>query len=137
PKLNKALLAQFIGNHTATTITRSQYVTVQYQKYQLPNPQVLMMLAPNNYKVDAYYIPNKGEVQEVYLYQNGEFLCECKPVPTFNRANAEWTDLDVQKYQEAMAYICQFNTMIKEQTDEKLPKVGVLEAQPSIEVEYN
>lgn len=128
PKLNKALLAQFIGNHTPTTITRSQYVTVQYQKYQLPNPQVLMMLAPNNYKVDAYYIPNKGEVQEVYLYQNGEFLCECKPVPTFNRANAEWTDLDVQKYQEAMAYIRQFDTMIKEQTDEKLPKVGVLKS---------
>lgn len=137
PKLNKALLAQFIGNHTETTITRSQYVTVQYQKYQLPSPQVLMMLAPNNYKVDAYYIPNKGEVQQVYLYQNGEFLCECKPVPTFNRATAEWTDSDTQKYREAMTYIRQFDTMIKEKTAEKLPRMGVLETeQISIQTDY-
>lgn len=128
PKLNKGLLAQFIGNHTPTTITRSQYVTVQYQKYQLPNPQVLMMLAPNNYRVDAYYIPQGGEVKEVYLYQNGEYLCQCQPVPTFNRATAEWTDEDAKKYQEAMRYIQQFDQMVKQQTAEKLPRVGILES---------
>lgn len=136
PKLNKALLSQFIGKHTPTTITRSQYVTVQYQKYQLPNPQVLTLLSPNNYKVDAYYMPQGNEIKEVYLYQNGEFLCECQPVPTFNRANAEWTEQDIQKYQEAMRYIQGFDAMVKQQTAEKLPKVGILKNPSDIEVNY-
>lgn len=126
PQLNKALLAQFIGEHTTTSVRRNQYVTVQYGKYQLPNPQTVMMLAPNNYKVDAYYMPTNGEVNEVYLYQNGVFICECKPVPTFNRANAEWTDEDAQKYQEAMKFIQQFDAMTKDLTHSKLPKVGVM-----------
>ncbi len=130
PQLNKALLSQFIGNHTQTTIRRSQYVTVQYGKYQLPNPQVLMMLQPNNYKVDAYYMPQNGEVKEVYLYQKGEFICKCEPVPTFNRANAEWTDEDAKKYQEAMKYIQQFDAMTKGLTAEKLPKVSTMVVAP-------
>lgn len=139
PKLNKGLLAQFIGYHTHTTIVRSQYVRVQYQKYQLPSPQILTLLAPNNYQVDAYYIPQKdGQIKEVYLYQNGEFLCECHPVPTFNRANAEWTTQDVEKYQQAMRYIRQFDQMIKQQTQEKLPRLGFIQAPPTpIEVNYN
>ncbi len=136
PKLNKALLAQYIGEHTKTSIRRSQYVTVQYGKYQLPNPQILMMLQPNNYKVDAYYMPQNGEVKEVYLYQKGEFICKCEPVPTFNRANAEWTDEDAKKYQEAMKYIQQFDAMTKGLTTEKLPKVGTMAVTQPIEVDY-
>lgn len=137
PKLNKALLAQFIGEHTSTTIRRNQYVTVQYGKYQLPNPQTIMMLAPNNYTVDAYYMPVEGKVTEVYLYQNGEYICKCEPVPTFNRANVEWTDEDTQKYQEAMKFIRQFDAMTKDLTKEKLPKVGVIKtAKTAINVDF-
>lgn len=137
-KYNPATLARYIGNHTETSIRRSQYVTVQYGKYQLPNPQILAMLAPNNYKVDAYYLPQDGEVKEVYLYQDGTFICKCEPVPTFNRANAEWTDIDAQKYQEAMQYISQFDKMVKQDTSEKLPRVGIIKnrTQPiNVEVE--
>ncbi|MBB4117899.1 hypothetical protein GGR32_000171 [Mesonia hippocampi] len=130
PKLNKAMLALYVGVHVQTTIRRSQYVTVKYGKYQLPSPQTLQMLAPNNYKVDAYYIPENNEVKEVYLYQNKEFICKCTPVPKFNRANAEWTDKDVQKYNEAMQYINRFDSMVKENTKKTLTKVGIIKNKP-------
>ncbi|MDO5608889.1 MAG: hypothetical protein Q4G08_10585 [Capnocytophaga sp.] len=136
PKLNKAMLARYVGDHTATTIRRSQYVTVRYGKYQLPTPQVLTMLAPNNYGVDAYYLPENGTVGEVYLFQNDVFLCQCQPAPVFNTARAEWTDWDENKYKEATAYIAQFDQMVKHATAEKLPRVGVIRQQPVfIEVE--
>ncbi|MGQ1945433.1 hypothetical protein ACT4RS_10435 [Ornithobacterium rhinotracheale] len=136
PKLNKALLAQFIGKHTKTTIRRNQYVSVQYEKYQLPTPQVLSMLAPNNYQVDAYFLPNHNEEKEVYLYQNGEYLCTCKPVPVFNRANVEWTEEDAKKYQEAMAYITKFDAMTKRLSEEKLPKIGTMKPSSTIDVDF-
>ncbi|MHA3045969.1 hypothetical protein JSO59_001165 [Riemerella anatipestifer] len=136
PKLNKALLSQFIGEHTETSILRNQYVKVQYGKYQLPNPQVITMLAPNNYKVDAYYMPVEGEVTEVYLYQNGEYLCKCEPVPTFNRSNAEWTDTDAEKYKQAMDYIRKFDAFEKEIRAKKLSKLGTMQSTNSfIDVE--
>ncbi|MBT0549693.1 hypothetical protein [Riemerella anatipestifer] len=136
PKLNKALLSQFIGEHTETSILRNQYVKVQYGKYQLPNPQVITMLAPNNYKVDAYYMPVEGEVTEVYLYQNGEYLCKCEPVPTFNRSNAEWTDTDAEKYKQAMDYIRKFDAFEKEIRAKKLNKLGTMQSTNSfIDVE--
>ncbi|MDY3337821.1 hypothetical protein PG279_01350 [Riemerella anatipestifer] len=136
PKLNKALLSQFIGEHTETSILRNQYVKVQYGKYQLPNPQVITMLAPNNYKVDAYYMPVEGEVTEVYLYQNGEYICKCEPVPTFNRSNAEWTDTDAEKYKQAMDYIRKFDAFEKEIRTKKLSKLGTMQSTNSfIDVE--
>ncbi|MDY3547324.1 hypothetical protein PG291_01745 [Riemerella anatipestifer] len=137
PKLNKALLSQFIGEHTETSILRNQYVTVKYGKYQLPNPQVVTMLAPNNYKVDAYYMPVDGEVTEVYLYQNGEYLCKCESVPTFNRSNAEWTETDAEKYKQAMDYIRKFDAFEKEIRTKKLSKLGTMQSANSfIDVEY-
>jgi hypothetical protein len=124
PKLNRALLAQYIGRCVPTTIRRNQYVTVQYQKYQLPNPQVISLLS--SYEVQAYYLPNEEGVEEVYLYQENQFLCECKRLKSFNRANAEWTEEDKEIYQEQMHYIKQFDQYTKEKTTEKLSKVGTL-----------
>lgn len=115
PKLDPAQLARYIGNHTATSIRRSQYVTVQYGKYQLTSPQVLKKLKPNNYNVDAYYMPNEdNEITEVYIYQEGHLIDACKPVPTFNTANAEWTEADVQGYKDATKYISEFDKMVRD-----------------------
>lgn len=137
PKLDKSLLAQYIGLHTQTSIRRSQYVTVQYGKYQLPTPQILEQLAPNNYKVDAYYFKENNEVSEVYLYQNGVYICTCEPVPVFNRANAEWTDTDKENYQKAMKYIGEFDKMVKTDTAEKLQRVEIIKnpQTPTIDVD--
>ena len=131
PKLNRALLAQYIGRCVPTTIRRNQYVTVQYQKYQLPNPQVISLLS--SYEVQAYYLPNEEGVEEVYLYQENQFLCECKRLKSFNRANAEWTDEDKEIYQEQMHYIKQFDQFAKEKTTEKLAKIGTLSVEKKVE----
>lgn len=135
PKYDKALLAKYIGNHVETSIRRNQYVQVQYQKWQLENPQVIGLLAPNNYNVDAYYIPSEDNtISEVFLYQKGELICECKPVPTFNRANAEWTDADKMGYQNATKYISQFDKMVAEKTANTLFKTSIIKTTPVIDV---
>lgn len=130
PKINLAQLTRYIGNHTSTSVRRNQYVQVQYEKYQLASPQIIAKLQPNNYNVDAYYLPNENnEIKEVYLYQNGSFICECQPTPTFNTANAEWTDQDKQGYENATKYISQFDKMVKDATTEKLQKLTILPKQ--------
>lgn len=127
PKLDISQLAKYIGVHVKTSIRRSQYVTVQYEKYQLESPDVLNRLAPNNYKVDAYYIPTaENEITEVHIFQNDQLISTCKPVPTFNRANAEWTDKDKAGYTEATKYISQFDKMVKDDTLESLQKVAII-----------
>ncbi len=127
PKFDKSYIAKYIGSKTDTTIRRSQYVQVQYEKYQLENANVLRLLAPNNYNVEAYYIKDEdNKINEVYLYQGDRFISECKPVPTFNRATAEWTESDKEGYENATSYISQFDKMVKEKTVEKIEKVTIL-----------
>lgn len=126
PKLDLAQLTRYIGNHTPTSVRRNQYVQVQYEKYQLSSPQIIRKLAPNNYEVDAYYLPNeKNEIESVYIYQNGLFICECEPKPTFNTANSEWTDDDVLGYQNAMKYISEFDKMVKDDS-QRIQKVSII-----------
>ena len=126
PKLDLAQLTRYIGNYTPTSIRRNQYVQVQYEKYQLSSPQIIRKLAPNNYDVDAYYLPNENnEIESVYIYQNGLFICECEPKPTFNTANSEWTDADVLGYENATKYISQFDKMVKDDT-QRLQKVSII-----------
>ena len=126
PKLDLAQLTRYIGNHTPTSIRRNQYVTVQYEKYQLSSPQIIRKLAPNNYEVDAYYLPNENnEIESVFIYQNGLFICECLPKPTFNTANSEWTDADVLGYQNSMKYISEFDKMVKDDS-QRIQKVSII-----------
>ena len=126
PKLDLAQLTRYIGNHTPTSIRRNQYVQVQYEKYQLSSPQIIRKLAPNNYEVDAYYLPNENnEIESVYIYQNGLFVCECQPKPTFNTANSEWTDADKLGYENSMKYISEFDKMVKDD-GQRLQKVSII-----------
>ncbi len=127
PKLDKAQLVKYIGNVTKTSVRRSQYVQVNYEKYQLSSPEVLNRLAPNNYTVEAYYLPSEDQsISEVFIYQNDHFICKCEPVPTFNRANSEWTDKDKQGYHDAMKYISKFDKMVKQDTEASISTVKVI-----------
>ncbi|MDB0603328.1 hypothetical protein PL373_19780 [Tenacibaculum maritimum] len=47
-------------------------------------------------------------------------------MPTFNRANSEWTDKDVQGYQDATKYISQFDKMVKTDTEQQLRRVAII-----------
>ncbi len=110
--INQALLARYIGKTTTTSIQRNMYCQVQYQKYMLPAPAVLSKLLPNNYTVQAYYIPG-DTVNEVYLYQKNNFIAECKLIESFNTSAAESCETDEAAMVIQAKYIAGFDKMVK------------------------
>jgi hypothetical protein len=127
PQLDKSLLIKYIGNCTPTTIRRSQYVRVQHENYQLPSPKILKRLKPNNYSVNAYWLADDDNtIPSVYIWQDGEFLCECKKLIEYNRATAEHTPADKKAYRDQAKYVSEFDAMIK-QDKKDLPKVRIIE----------
>ena len=109
--INRAVLLRYIGESVTTSIVRNMYLTVQHQKYMLPSPEVLGRLAPNNYTVQAYYLPSDDSV---FIYQNGEFIDECKKIETFTTAQAEWTDADTSAMAGQAKYVAKFDRMVKD-----------------------
>jgi len=130
---DKAVLYRYIGNHTVTTIKQNMYCTVQYQQYRLPNPAEIEKLAPRNMKVDAYWLDDAdGNVNEVYLYQNGEYICTCGLLERYNEATAEQTEKDRAIYEDQAKYVSQFDKMMK---DGKIQRVAVMRATDAQEIE--
>lgn len=112
--VSKAMVYRSIGERTATSINRNQYVTVQETKFQLPDPEVIEKLQPGNTTVQAYYLPDSdGVVSEVYLYQGQQFICKAQPIVKYSTAKAEQTADDVEAYTEQAKYVSKFDTMIK------------------------
>lgn len=119
PRLNKSFIYQFIGYSALTTITRSQYVKVQYAEYSLPDPRVLELLNPNSREVTAYYMPNPdGEINEVYLYQEGRYICTASKLVKYNEAKSERTDADLLSKIEQDKYIAKFKKWVKDDVSE-------------------
>ncbi|MDR1543809.1 MAG: hypothetical protein LBS50_05265 [Prevotellaceae bacterium] len=136
PKIEREKFAQYLGESVKTSIRRNQYCRVQYSNYQLPNVSVLTKFAPNNYGVDAYYFEDEnGEIPEVYLYQNGKFICVCKKIVEFSTARAEWTDADKEAMTEQMKYIKNFDKTIKEERKARVRKLVTEEISAPIERE--
>lgn len=93
--INKAVLARFIGDHVETSVRRNSYCRVGYTDWWLSGTGVLERLAPNNWKVDAYYLTDDdGNITDVYIYQNGMLVDKLQNVGTFNTADCEQTDAD-------------------------------------------
>ncbi len=114
PQINKSYLYRYIGYETTTSIRRNQYVQVQYANYQLPHPAVLERLAANNRDVTAYYIPEAdGNISEVHLYQNGEYICTCEKLETYNEAQAERTEADELAKLKQDKYVAMFDNYSK------------------------
>lgn len=122
--VGKALLYRFIGERTRTSIRRNMYCTVRGVKFGLPSPELIARLAPNDYAVEAFYMPDAdGNVSEVYLYQDNNFIATCAPIGLYSEAAAEQTEEDAQNYQEQSKYVAQFDAMIRR---EKIQKVKIL-----------
>jgi hypothetical protein len=115
PQVSKPVVYKAIGERTTTSIQRNQYVTVQYAKYALPSPHIIDRLTPNDYTVDAYWLPNSdGMVGEVYLYQNNQYLCKCERIAEYSTAKAEWTGDDAKGYTDQAKYVSSFDKKVKE-----------------------
>lgn len=114
-KFDEVIWARYVGDCTNTTIRRSQYVQVQHAKYQLPSPEVLQLLAPNNYEVQAYYLRNEsGDITRVFIYQDDHFIAECEKLQTYNEATSEHTDQDRELINSQSAYVAKFDKHVKE-----------------------
>lgn len=113
--IRREIIIRYIGEHTATSIRRNQYMRVKYNDYMLPTPEVLKRLAPNNYTVDCYYLPDEnGDIPEVYMFQENQFLSVCRKIKTFNEATVEQTDADREAMTEQAKYVSRFDKMVKE-----------------------
>ncbi len=118
-EVSKPMVYKAIGDRTKTTIMRNQYVTVQHEKYQLSNIAVLDKLLPNNYSVDAYYLPGaEGIISEVFIYQNGTYLCKAEKIAAYNTAKAEWTNKDKDGFLHQSEYVGRFDAHAKKGKNE-------------------
>lgn len=124
---NRAVWIKSIGNHTITSVKRSGYVTANYKEYRLSSPEVIGRLKPNNYTVDAYWLPDAtGNVSEIYLYQHGEYIGSCREDVTYNTAKAEWGTNDASVFQAQASYVAQFDKLIKEGRAHKIIKPEII-----------
>ena len=131
--INDSLLLKYIGNKTTTAIRRSQYVKVRYENFQLSSPEILSRLKPNNYNVDAYWLADDNNVIEsVHIWQDDEYICECKKIVEYNRSTAEQTEADKIAYQEQAKYVSEFDSMIKKSRKE-LPKLEIINTDDDLE----
>lgn len=129
--INKAVLARFIGDHVETSIRRNSYCRVGYTDWWLSGTEVLERLAPNNWKVDAYYLTDDdGNITDVYIYQNGMLVDKLQNVGTFNTADCEQTDADRTVFVEQQKKISGFNAYVK---NNAISGVGVSKPRPEKE----
>lgn len=121
---DKAVLYRYIGYCTETTIRNNSYFIVQYRNFRLPDPEVIGRLEPRNYKVEAYYLPDRdGNIDEVYIYQHGKYIATCGPVMRYNENTAEQTEADREAYTDQAKYVARFDKMMK---DGRIRRVGTL-----------
>lgn len=128
-KPNRAVWMKSIGNHTVTSIRRSKFITVQHNVYELPTPAIISRLKPNNYTVDAYWLADDmGDVKEIYVYQQGEYLCKCALSDSYNTAKSEWEDDDKEAFTDQSAYVAKYDKLIRETREEKVVKTEIIPA---------
>ena len=136
-------LARYIGEKVETSVRRNSTVRVAYEDWWLSSPQVLEKLAPNNYKVTAYYLPDEdGKPQDVFIFQGDRYIDQVERVETYNRVMAEQTEEDKRKFYHQQKKVREFNeytdsimvpkvgTMEKTETTEPPPKVEEIEMMP-------
>nr|WP_129732831.1 hypothetical protein [Parabacteroides goldsteinii] len=111
---DKSFVAKYIGEHVETSIRRNSYCRVNYTDYWLSSPEVIERLAPNNYKVDAYYIPEEdGSIKDLFIYQNGKLIDKLVDMGKFNTAAAEQTEEDRRIMTEQLKFGKAFDRMME------------------------
>ncbi|MBF1591088.1 MAG: hypothetical protein HXO19_08330 [Prevotella shahii] len=126
-------LARHIGEAVETSVRRNSTVRVAHEDWWLSNTTALERLAPNNYKVTAYYLPDEeGLPTDVYLYQGDRYIDQVERVETFNRVMAEQTDEDVVKFIEQQKKVAGFRKYV---TDNAIRRVGVMKTKVELTVE--
>ena len=91
----KHKLFRYMGLRTNTSLRNNDFVTVQYEKYSIDALQAINRLSPNNYTVEAYYVPDHdGNIGEVFLYQGDTFITRATKIDRYQEAKIERTGQD-------------------------------------------
>lgn len=134
--LDKATIARHVGEKVSTSIRRNSYCRVAGADWWLSKTEVIELLAPNDYKVEAYYLTDEdGKITDMFIYQGDMYIDRLDNVGTFNTARAEQTEADERIFTEQRKKISHFEKYVK---DNAIRRVGVIERVPqpqTIEVE--
>lgn len=123
--LDKATIARYVGEKVGTTIRRNSYCRVSGKDWWLSKTEAIELLAPNDYKVDAYYLTDEeGEITDMFIYQGDMYIDRLEDIGTFNTARAEQTAEDERIFVEQRKKISAFNRYVEERA---IGRVGVLE----------
>ncbi len=123
--LDKATIARYVGEKVSTTIRRNSYCRVAGEDWWLSKTEVIELLAPNDYKVDAYYLTDEeGKITDMYIYQGDMYIDRLENIGTFNTARAEQTEEDERIFVEQRKKISHFN---KYAEDNAIGRVGIIE----------
>ena len=91
----KHKLYRYLGYGTETSIRNNDFARVQYEDYAIDNQHSIGRLKPNNYGVEAYYMPDAdGNIGEVFLYQGETFISKATKIERYNEAKIERTVRD-------------------------------------------
>ncbi len=123
--LDKATIARYVGEKVSTTIRRNSYCRVAGIDWWLSKPEALELLAPNDYKVDAYYLTDEeGKITDMFIYQGDMYIDRLENVGTYNTATAEQTEEDEKVFVEQRKKISHFNKYVDEHA---IARVGITE----------
>jgi hypothetical protein len=88
-------LTRFLGVRVETSIRNNDFCQVMYEKYSIDQQGSIARLRPNNYQVEAYYVPDpSGSIPEVFLYQADTFITRATKIERYNEAKIERTERD-------------------------------------------
>ena len=126
--LDKATIARYVGEKVSTSIRRNSYCRVAGKDWWLSNTEAIEHLAPNDYKVDAYYLTDEeGEITDMYIYQGDMLIDRLEDIGTYNTARAEQTEEDERIFTEQRKKLSHFNRYVKEHA---IARVGVQRIEP-------
>lgn len=123
--LDKATIARYVGERVGTTIRRNSYCRVAGVDWWLSKTEVIELLAPNDYKVEAYYLTDEeGKITDMFIYQGDMYIDRLENIGTYNTARAEQTEEDEKIFTEQRKKISHFNKYVE---DNAIGRVSVIE----------
>lgn len=123
--LDKATIARYVGEKVSTSIRRNSYCRVAGVDWWLSKTEVIELLAPNDYKVEAYYLTDEeGKITDMFIYQGDMYIDRLENLGTYNTARAEQTEEDERIFTEQRKKISHFNKYVE---DNAIGRVGVIE----------
>lgn len=131
--LDKATIARYIGEKVSTTIRRNSYCRVAGVDWWLSKTEVIELLAPNDYKVEAYYLTDdEDKITDMFIYQGDMYIDRLENIGTYNTARAEQTEVDERIFIEQRKKISHFNKYVE---DNAIGRVGICEKETDTDEE--